>query len=191
MQGKNNMANSRWSAAEALSWIIRREPLGIREWSSEMGPSIGTAEQALASAIANGKVSAWGRPTPHGLLEKVPPDPFRLPQPKLAVGPHGDMKSVPAHHGVPHDCPRWHGIEFDASEIKGEWPAPPTATAMEWMLRDAQETFGRSGTPGKRDDMVKRCMADANCTKRDAEAAHKALPDHLRRPKGKPPNRAG
>lgn len=37
----------RWSAAQALAWIIRQEPLKLPDWTTEMGPKI---EQAAKSS---------------------------------------------------------------------------------------------------------------------------------------------
>lgn len=180
----------RWLAAQALAWIMRQEPLKLCDWKSDMGPDIGRAQEALAKAIGEGRVHAWGRPTPFASFEQLPGDPFRIPNLTVIVGPHGDMTTL-----LPHQihqfhsggCPRWHDIELDSDEIKREWPEPPPPTAMEWMQKVAEQLYRATGQLGKREDLIFRCMLEVRCTKRQAEAAHKALPQDLRRKRGKPP----
>jgi hypothetical protein len=41
----------RWSAAQSLAWIIRKKPLELRVWLTEMGPDIEPAGKMLAEAI--------------------------------------------------------------------------------------------------------------------------------------------
>ena len=76
----------RWTAAQALSWIIQQKPLDLREWTSDMGPQLKDAQRKLASEITSGTVQAWGRKQPHGLAEQMPRDPFRIPGLTVAVG---------------------------------------------------------------------------------------------------------
>jgi len=177
----------RWSAAQALAWIMRQKPLELREWKSDMGPELRPAEKALGKALGDGRVNAWGRPSPHALTEQVPSDPFRILNPAIVVGPHGDMKTLRDHQAFPEDCPRWHLIALEADEIKREWPKTPPPSAIDWMLMEAERLRGL----GKRGVMVQDCMIVTNCSKRDAEAAHKALPEGMRRKRGKPPKNAG
>jgi hypothetical protein len=172
-------SGSRWSASQALAWIICQKPLKLesREWTSDMGPLIEAARRKLAKAIGSGQLQAWGRKQPHGPLEAVPSDPFRIPGLVVIVGEHGEMRSrLPQK---PYAGARWQSIEFDADQIKGVFPKPPVPTAQEWMLKNANK--GR-----KRDSLVKDCMKATRCTKRDAEAAYKELPEELRLRRGKP-----
>jgi hypothetical protein len=177
----------RWSAAEALSWIIRQQSLGLEHWTTDMGPGIEPAQKGLADAIATGRVGAWGRKQaqPHGLVEQVPSDPFRIQGLEMVVGVHGDMTTLPPHKLNKYKGPRWQSIEFEADEIKQTWPKPPPPRATDWMLKEAQR-LQAAGRIGKRDDMVRRCREETGCTKRQAEAAHKDLPEDLRRSRGKP-----
>jgi hypothetical protein len=175
----------RWSAAQSLSWIIKQEPLPLREWTSDMGPNLKDAQKRLAGSISAGEVQAWGRKQPQGLVENIPNDPFRIPGVPVIVGEHGDMR-----HSQPHkqyDGPRWHSIEFDANQIKKAFPKPPPASANGWMLQEAE----RLGGLGKRDIMVQDCMGETGCTKRAALAAYKNLPEGRRRKRGKPPKNFG
>jgi len=85
---------------------------------------------------------------------------------------------------------KWHSIEFEPSEIKIAWPAPPPETASKWMKKEA-DRLRAEGKIGKREAMVPDCMKATGCTKRQAEAAHKALPQEVRRSRGKPPKSSG
>jgi hypothetical protein len=192
----------RWSAAQALAWIIRRKPLELKEWTSKMGPKIEPAAIKLSRAIGAGQVRAWGRPGPHALIESIPNDQFRIPgftqaaNPRhhakrhwsyreLIVSPHGDLTTSPRRKSSTYEGPRWYGVEFDSAEIKRAFPKPPSTSAKKWVLKEAKRLHS-AGKIGKREDMLKRCMQDTGCTKREAEAAHKNLPDKFKRPRGKP-----
>ncbi len=177
----------RWSAAQTLSWIICKAPLELSNWTPEMGPMIKDAQKELTRLIGSGEVRAWGRPQPHKLVERIPSDPFRIPNLAVVVGVHGDMSALTPLR--PYNGTRWHFVEFEADEIQKALPKPPSPSAVEWMLKEAK--LHAQGSMGKRDDMVGRCMKATNCTKRVAEAAHKSLPEHLKRNKGKPPKTLG
>jgi hypothetical protein len=182
----------RWRADQVLGWINRQAPLGIRQWTSDMGAGLRGAQRELAKAIAEGRVQAWGRPTPNALFERIPSDPFRIKGRPLVVDPYGEMTPLLPHKPYPcdNDDPIWHAIEFEADEIRRAWPKRPSPSVEDWMLEDAERSHA-AGRVGKRDDMVRRCMAATSCTKREAEAAHKKLRPELRRPRGKPPKVSG
>ena len=176
----------RWSAAQTLSWIIRREPLELKQWTSDLGPELVNAQRELAKKLADG-LQAWGRREPHGLAERIPSDPFHINGLTVSVGVHGNMVTLPARPHQPsnsYEGPRWHSIEFDEMGIKREWPQLPPPSAKGWMLDEAERLLRTTRHLGKRDDMVRRCMKQNGCTKREAEAAHKMLPDGLRRKVG-------
>jgi len=161
-----------------------------------MSPGLRAAEQKLAKAIADGRVQAWGRPTPHGLFEKIPGDPFRIRGLPVVVDPYGEMTSELPHKRYPGEKkpgeksdPVWHSIEFEADEVKKAWPKPHQG-AKAWMKNEA-ERLKAAGQKGKRESMIKDCTKATGCTKREAEAAHAALPEGLRRPRGKPPKNSG
>jgi len=175
----------RWSAAQALAWIIRKKPLELREWLTEMGPGIEPAGKMLAETISAGDVRAWGRAKPHACLEQMPGDQFRISGLTLIVSPHGDLATSPAWKLFTYEAPRWQDIEFDADEIRRAFPKPPPPSAIEWMLNEA-ERLHAAGIIGKHDDMLGRCREVTGCTKREAEAAHKSLPDEFKRQRGKP-----
>ncbi|WMT75943.1 hypothetical protein [Bradyrhizobium sp. Ash2021] len=91
----------------------------------------------------------------------------------------------------PYEGPRWEAIEFDEGEIERAFPKPPPISAREWMETEANRLLGTTGQLGKLEDMVRRCMKDLPCKKREAETAHRMLPTHLRRQRGKPPKKSG
>jgi len=179
----------RWSAAQALAWIIRQAPLELKKWTSEMGPEIEPAAIKLGRAIGADQVSAWGRIKRHGLLKRIPGEDFRIPGLTLTVGPHGELTTSPRRKLSTYEGHKWHDIEFDPDDIKREWPKPPPTSAKDWMLKEAKKNVG--GFIAKRDDMVGRCMEETNCTKREAEAAHKSLPEGLKRKRGRTPKNSG
>lgn len=181
----------RWSAAQALSWTICKKPLPIKQWTNtDIGHEFENAKKILSTAIANGHVQAWGRPKPQAPYEKVPSEQFAIPGIPVGVDAHGEMVSLKAHLNKLYTGPRWSDIHFEPEEIKREWPKPASPSVDEWMSREAKR-LDPSGRIKKRDDMVARCKEEIGCTKREAEAAHKRLPDELRRPRGKPPKNAG
>src|SRR5262249_30384456 len=158
-----------------------------KEWTPDMGPKLEAAQKKLAQALGTSQVHAWGRARPHGLLEPVPDDPFRIPGIAVVVRPLGDMTAWPPHKFY---CgPRGEDIEFEADEVKRAFPTLPAPSAQDWMLKEAQR-LRAAGLVGKRDDMVSRCRNETGCTKRQAEAAHKELSEELRRPRGKPPKKS-
>jgi hypothetical protein len=89
----------RWSASQALAWIILQKPLKLeeREWTPNMGPGLKDAQKELARVIAASEVQAWGRKQPHGSVKKIPSDPFRISGLTVVVGAHGDMTTLVPH----------------------------------------------------------------------------------------------
>jgi hypothetical protein len=114
----------RWSAAETLSWIIRRQPRKLKDWTPDMGPKIESAQRELASAIAEDRVHARGRNCDnlHGPFEPVSADEFSLEDTKIAVGVHGDIITLPRHKNQFYKGDRWRQIQFDSEEIQDQWP---------------------------------------------------------------------
>jgi hypothetical protein len=153
-----------------------------------MGSEIARAEQELSAAVRERRIQAWGRREvngkAHGLIEKLPPDPFTVKDVEMAVKILGDMQPVKPYKQ--YDGPRWRDIEFDATEVKSTWPASGNSSFVKnWMAHEA-ENLRAAGTLGKRDQMVRDCMKSTRCTQRQALTAYKALPPELRRHRGKP-----
>jgi len=158
---------------------------------------MGHAQKKLGEAIVTGRVNAWGRPARRGLYEKIPSDWFRDGKRLTAiVNVYGEMTSLDPRKPYPEEDNDeedndhvWYSIEFDPAEVKRAFPkAPPSA--VDWMRTEAERLKAASQI-GKRDSMVKDCMNATGCTKRAAEAAHKALPQEFRRSQGKPPKNPG
>jgi hypothetical protein len=183
----------KWNAAQALTWVTRREPLDLGSWTPEILPPIEGAQQQLAKAIGADQIRAWGRPERtrtradrDGPTEQIPSSIFR--NTRQIVDFTGDIATRP--HTECYYGPRWLAIEFDEDEIKRAFPKPPPPDATNWMLDEGQR-LQAEGRKGKRADMVKDCMKATCCTKRAAEAAHGMLPQEFRRPRGKSPRTAG
>lgn len=178
----------RWSAAQALGWIINYAPFETVQWTKEMGAGLAQAEIDLGKAIGQGKVTAYGRPDPHGLTAAIPSDPFRIPGTAVVVDAFGDMAPRPAHKK--YEGPRWQRIEFDPAEIKRAWPqrSPRPAVQAEirdWMLREAENNF-LAGNKRPRKEMVATCMDRKKCSKLVAEAAYADVPEEHRFKRGRP-----
>jgi len=160
---------------------VSRHQISNDQWIALTETS--AAQDKLAKAVADGRVQAWGRPIPHGLIEEIPPDPFRIPGVQVVVGVHGEMKT--ALPQINYKGPRWSSIEFEANEIEKAWPKPPPPPVAEWMRKEAERVFLATGRPAKRDSMIRGCMDATGCQKRDAESVHKILPGEHRRRRGK------
>jgi hypothetical protein len=175
----------RWTAAQTLSWIIKQVPLEWKDWSAGMGPKLEPSQSALATSIGADKISAWGRKERHGSLEQIPGGDFRISGMPLTVGPHGDLATIPRHKLSTYEGTEWKDIEFDPDEIKREWPKPPPLLAMDWMLREAEKALKTTGHLAKREDLITRCRKETGYKKRQAEAAHKMLPERLKGGRGR------
>jgi hypothetical protein len=173
-----------WSAAKTISWISHRKPADLKDWTNDMWPETKSAQKDLTAAIADGRVRAQGRKAddPHGLLEPIPSDPFRVPGVPVVVGVHGDMTSPPSKR---YKGPHWRDIEFDSAQIQKEWPPPPPVAAQDWMLTEARHLHA-TGKIGKKDDMVTRCRKAVGCSRDEAQAAYALLPEGLRLKRGAP-----
>ena len=75
------LGRARWSAAEALAWIIMGVPLALEEWAGlfELGGGMEQAGKELASMIGEDRVPAWGRKgSLHGPMEQMPGSDLRI-----------------------------------------------------------------------------------------------------------------
>ena len=133
----------RWSAAQMLSWIGRREPLKLTEWPSDMGGQILPAQLKLTEAIARQRISdVRGWLGPPGSKERVPNDLFSDPEFTMIVTPHGRLTIHPSYkrhkfeeeHKIDLDK-WWREIDFDQDEGKQAFPAPPAPCQFNWQER--------------------------------------------------------
>ena len=108
----------KWSAAQALSWIIQRQPLELKNWPAEMGPKIEPAQKLLGSSIGDAKIRSWGRRGSQKPLEEIPSGDFRMSDLELIVGTHGELSSIPRRKISAYEGVQWCDIEFDQAEIK-------------------------------------------------------------------------
>jgi hypothetical protein len=57
--------------------------MGLRDWTTDMGPEIEGVQRTLSKAVADERIRAWGRVQDddghaHGPLEPIPGDLFKL-----------------------------------------------------------------------------------------------------------------
>jgi hypothetical protein len=187
----------KWTAAEALSWINHGVATPLRSWDQGTYSGIEEAQRTLRAALADGRVRArgrveiqdavTGRVVGGGVLVDVPSDQFKLSDIEVVVGVHGDMVTLPASKRAEYTRrgPCWRDLEFDAAEVKRVWPKPPSQLARKWMLAEAKR-LKDSGRIGKREDLLKGCMKNTRCTRRECIAAYQKLPAGLRLHQGKP-----
>jgi hypothetical protein len=175
----------RWTASQALAQIICGKPFKLEagEWKPGMGPAIPDAQKRLARCIAQGQVQAMGRRRCHAALEMVPADIFRITDIEVVISPHGDIVSLRPHQVYRGE--QWCSVGFDAAEITRAFPSAPKQSVDQWMLQEGNR-YRSAGRTGKRDIMVKDCQTATGCSNREAIAARKRLPEHLRRQRGKP-----
>ena len=93
------LGHARWSAAEALAWIIMGVPLALEEWAGlfELGGGMEQAGKELARMIGEDRVTAWGRiGSLQGPMEQMPGSDLRIPGFTWVVRPDGDLGTSPA-----------------------------------------------------------------------------------------------
>jgi hypothetical protein len=128
------LGRARWSAAEALAWIIMGVPLALEEWAGlfELGGGMEQAGKELARMIGEDWVPAWGRTgSLQGPMEQMPGSDLRIPGFTWVVRPHGLGTSPPGRLAVFLGAPRgpaeperrcWYGIEVDAAALRQARP---------------------------------------------------------------------
>lgn len=120
---------------------------------------------------------------------------------QLAFAPSGELtrrlptlvRIAPPHELLGSDAdprfPLYHNVLIEAAGLRKAWDAEANVSnrpseILGWMI-DAAETFLREkNAKPKRDSIVKDCVRALGCRYEDAEAAHRKLPDHLRRQRG-------
>jgi hypothetical protein len=172
----------RWSAAEALAWIISRQTKFLTQ---EMGKELRNAEACLAGAIVQQWLHAWGRPdTRGGLYEQIPAELFSIPDHPLVIDVCGEL--VPFHRNRPWNGRKYYQTEFAPEEIMRVWPKPPPPAPIDWMREQAAQLQLAGKALPKRASLVADCMKATACTWREACRAYKTLPDDMRRGQGRP-----
>lgn len=179
---------SRLTADEALARVIRGKEIPLRDWERDMGPRLNDAERRLAEAVGSARVKAFGRENFALPKKQIPAECFN--EDGAVIGFDGRLKLPRA----PYNYPPGHGwshVELDAADMRREFPAPDrverAASAREWMEAEARKHIEKHGGPAKRDDdLIPRCMKECSVTRREAEAAHRALPSELKAARGRP-----
>lgn len=178
----------RWTAAQAMGWIIDYEPRKLGSWTTAMGTRLREAQERLRRAIAKGEVTAWGRPSPQQPYEEVPAEQFSISDTPVGIGVHGDM--VPLFPQKPYTGPKWHSIQFPSEQMKKCFPAPLPPSITEWMRSRATLNKTQGKPILKRQTLLDETVQATGCTTRDAIAAYNELEPDLRRPRGKPRKRS-
>jgi hypothetical protein len=129
---------ARWTAAEALAWIIAGVPLEWREWAElpELGGGMEQAGKELAQAIGEDRVRAQGRLSPQGPMESLPGSDLRMPGFRWLIHPNGDLGTSPPGRLAVFQGRRWYGIEFDSATVPQAFPKPLRPERR--MLADAE-----------------------------------------------------
>lgn len=179
-----------WRHAKSLT--LRDKPdILLRDLRADMakekvvGEKLDAAGKTLARAVLGRRLHIYAAPAeqPFARREKVDPDlfaRFRLPL-------HLDGRIAPARPGSRYQGPMFVDAAFEPEEVRELWPPAPPQDVREWMMAEAHACVdhNRDHKPGKRDDLIKRCVEATECTHRQAMAAYEALPPHLRRSRGK------
>jgi hypothetical protein len=119
------LGRARWSAAEALAWIIIGVPLAWKEWAGllELGSGAEQAGKELARIIGEDQVTAGGRMgSPQGPMEQIPGSDLRIPGFTWVVRPDGDLGTSPPGRLAVFQGRRWYGIEVDAAALRQARP---------------------------------------------------------------------
>ena len=141
---------ARWSAAEAITYLVKGVPLPWKEWqrAGATAPEIERAEIDLAQAVSEG-VPAWGWHPLKKRRKRIPSDHFRdemienktLPvsvarPPKVVVDCAGCVTTAPRQRFADYRGPHWQAIEVDAAALRRARPSPST-TQTEPAIADS------------------------------------------------------
>jgi hypothetical protein len=144
----------RWSAQEAIAYIIEGMPLEGKEWTAEMVRQTERGEIALGGVIGADQVPAWGRRSRFKPLERIPYGDFRAEMVERKVAPisavevvvrvDGSLGVSPAHRLADYRGPPWSAIECAAAELRRARPEPLRVECR--MLRKAEQLYAESGS---------------------------------------------
>ena len=151
---------ARWSAAEAIAYLVKGVPLpwDAWQWAGASPPEIEHAEIDLGEAILAG-VPAWGGHPLERRRRRIPSDHFRdemienkaLPvsaarQPKVVVDCTGCVTTAARQRSADYQGPRWEAVEVDAAALRQVRPRPLT-TQAEPTASSAPKKRSRKRTP--------------------------------------------
>jgi hypothetical protein len=142
-------ARARWSAEEAIAYLVKGVPLPWKEWQ-RAGATASEIEQAeidLGQVISEG-VPAWGWHPLEKRRKQIPSDDFRdekienkaVPvsvahQPKVVVRIDGNVGTSPPSRIAHYLGPLWSKIEVDAAALR---QAGPLTTPAEPAIADSE-----------------------------------------------------
>jgi hypothetical protein len=178
------LGRARWSAAEALAWMIIGVPLRLKEWAGlpELGDGMEQAGIDLASAIGEDHVLAWGSLNPLGPMEQMPGGDLRIPGFVWVVYPDGTLGTSPPgrlavfrtaqyEQGLKEErC--WYRIEVD-SAVRQVFPRPLRVERR--MLDEAEQLYAGGGFKPAAPPPAARKLSG----KEWVPVAHKRRPDEL------------
>jgi hypothetical protein len=178
-----------WAAAkEALALLTDKVESGKIRIRDDTLTTIKRRERLLGELdVFVGSFTVYHR-LPRAVINRIYPKVFCVEKDVLRVE-EGVLKRLPPDAPAAGTAPT-----PDAEAGPEELPPPPVTRpaelAVTWMLNQAN-AYAAKGSIGKRGTMISACTTVTGCTKRDAEAAHKSLPDHLKRRRGKPRKNSG
>ena len=174
---------ARWSAEEAIAYLIKGVPLPWKEWMG-VGATASEIEQAeinLGQVISEG-VPAWGWHPLEKRRKRIPSDAFRderiekkvLPVPgtfpKVVVRIDGNVGTSPPSRIAEYIGPLWRSIEVDAAALKQARPRLSATQAEPVIVDPATASTRRApSTPAQPIERlpVKRWIEHARKQRRD------------------------
>jgi hypothetical protein len=149
------------------------------------------AKASVNEAMRRGDLRVWGvreiapsRPDPDGVPALIDPLVFTETR-GVDEGSRIDWTSDGLGF-IDYKGPTYDRVFFDSAEVMGLWAttAKVLPHILEWLTDAAEAFLADKGGKPKRDGLLRDCVEALRCRYEDAEAAHKELPDHLRRKRG-------
>jgi hypothetical protein len=175
------LGRARWSAAEALAWIITGVPLRLKEWAGlpELGDGMEQAGIDLARAISEDHVLAWGSLDPLGPMKRMPSSDLRIPGFVWVIRPDGTLGTSPPgrlavfliaqyEQGLKEErC--WYRIEVDSATV-----APLRVERR--MLDEAEQFYAGSEPTARAEESKAESVKPMPATTEESPAAKSAKP---------------
>ena len=185
-------------SAEVLNDLLAAD---TKQWMRNQD-KLRQAYRDVMAAVREGKLIVWARPA----LGPSAPNVSAVHQtldPLLFEGPRGisvfgcveyagygtngfDPQPENDFGFMKYQGPWFDEIRFSADQIREIWTATVKAKPgiLEWLTNEAQLFVAKGGGKPKSDALMQDCMDALGCSTREAKAAYKLLPDHLRRRRG-------
>jgi hypothetical protein len=155
---------TRWSAAEAIAYLLRGVSLPWEAWqgAGASPAEIRQAEIDLGELAGAGLLPAWGWHPLERRRRRIPADHFRdemigykaIPvsvahRPKVIVRADGNIGTSPLQRSADYRGPRWERIEFDSAALRRA-RSRPLAPAADAEDQDGAATAAAAGTKPKK-----------------------------------------